>query len=62
MSESAKLISKKSAKRTPSTSKKEQKLFASKDDYGTLTKQYIVEDEYPRLLPTMLICSSFSVR
>ena len=50
MSESEKLISKKNAKRThtSSSNKKNNKLFTNQDDYGTLTKQYIVEDEYPR--------------
>jgi len=57
MSESEKLLSKKSSKKVPSTSKKESsKLFASKDDYGTLTKQYIVEDEYPRTHFSALHC------
>lgn len=51
MSESEKLLSKKGTKRNQSSSKKQpSKLFANQDDYGTLTKQYIVEDEYPRLL------------
>lgn len=54
MSESEKLLSKKSTKRNASTKKQQHKLFASQDNYGTLTKQYIVEEELPRLLFSFL--------
>jgi len=57
MSESEKLLSKKGTKRNQSSSKKQpSKLFANQDDYGTLTKQYIVEDEYPRTHFSALHC------
>lgn len=53
MGETDKLITKKATstskrERVSHKSSKEQKLFNNQDDYGTLTKQYIVEDEYPR--------------
>lgn len=53
MSESEKLLSKKpsgNGKRSHSGKKQQHKLFNSQDNYGTLTKQYIVEEELPRLL------------
>lgn len=57
MSESEKLLSKKASgngKRSHSGKKQQHKLFASHDNYGTLTKQYIVEEELPRLLFSFL--------
>lgn len=58
MGETEKLLSKKATKRerVAQKSNKEQKLFNNQDDYGTLTKQYIVEDEYPRTHFSALHC------
>jgi hypothetical protein len=47
MSESEKLLSKKGTKKDHI--KKQNKLYENQDNYGTLTKKYIVQDEYPRL-------------
>lgn len=58
MTETEKLLSKKNSNSTKRTTKPKhhhQKLFNNQDDYGTLTKQYIVQNEYPRLFKLILI-------